>query len=277
MATVDRAFTRVRTLFGTLRFFRHGWGNSSSPHHSWLSSIHSGTLPPATAPHITWTNLPFDLSLGTFRSPCAPFLPQASATARVLYVSAPATLDGPAPVVLHLPATGDHGFLRRLACYAVWLRRRGVASVILQGPFYGQRRPAGQRGALLDCVHQLPDLGRATVEEGVALLKYFRDRGFERQAVAGVSQGGLHAAMVATLCEGSVPVVMAFAPHSAAPVFTNGVLADAVDWDALCDGWNDEGEVRERLRQVLDVSDIRNFPVREDAGRHVLLFATDDR
>lgn len=276
MATVDRVFTRVRTLFGTLRFFRHGWGHSSSSHNTWLSSVRSGTLPSATAPHITWTNLPFDLSLGTFHSPSASFLPHASTTARVLYVPALVPHDGPAPVVLHLPATGDHGFLRRFASYAVWLRRRGVASVILEGPFYGNRRPAGQRGALLDYVHQLPDLGRATIEEGVALLKYLRDRGFERQAVVGVSQGGLHAAMVATLCEGSVPVVMAFAPHSAAPVFTKGVLADAVDWHALCDGWSDEGEVRERLRQVLDVSDIRHFPVRKDAGRHVLLFARDD-
>lgn len=154
---------------------------------------------------------------------------------------------------------------------------RGIASVILEGPFYGRRKPPGQRGALLDYVHHLPDLGRATIEESIALLKYLRERGFERQAITGVSQGGLHAAMVASLCENSLPVVMAFAPHSAAPVFTKGVLADAVDWNALGDDWGGEEEAKERLGQVFDVTDIRNFPVREDAGRHVLHFAQKDR
>lgn len=274
MATIDRAFTRVRTLFGALRFFRHGWGNCGSLHTTWLSAIRSGTPPPLPAADISWTPLPGDLSLGRFRSPSASFLPDASADARILYVPAPPATPSP-PVVLHLPATGDHGFLRRFFFYAFWLRMRGVASVILEGPFYGRRRPPQQRGALLDYVHHLPDLGRATIEESIVLLRYLREKGFERQAVAGVSQGGLHAAMVASLCESNVPVVMAFAPHSAAPVFTKGVLANCVDWDALGEGWGDGA--RDRLRQVLDVTDIRNFPVREDPGRHVLLFARSDR
>lgn len=274
MATVDRAFTRVRTLFGSLRFFRHGWGDCASVHRTWLSSIRTGSSPTPSPAEISWTPLPLDLSVGTFRSPSASFLPAASATARILYVPAVPRAP-PAPVVLHLPATGDHGFLRRLFFYALWLRVRGVASVILEGPFYGRRRPPTQRGALLDYVQHLPDLGRATIEESLALLAYLREQGFERQAIAGVSQGGLHAAMVASLCEGSVPVVMAFAPHSAAPVFTKGVLADVVDWDALGEDWG-EG-ARDRLGQVLDVTHIRNFPVKEDPGRHVLLFAQDDR
>lgn len=281
MAAVDRVFQHVRTLFGTLRFFRRGWGRQHNPHSGWLSAVRSGTLRPHGIHEIQWEALRFPLStlsLGTFTSPSASFLPPESRRARVLYVPASPYMmpTNPPPLVLLLPATGDHGFLRRFISTSVGLRARGIASLILEGPFYGSRRPAGQRGALLDYVHQLPDLGRATIEESLALLRHFRERGFTGQAVTGISQGGLHAAMAASLCDWCVPVVMGFAPHSAVPVFTEGVLSRAVDWNAL-GGDVQSGMVREQLRRVFAVTDINNFPVREGGGRHVLVFARSDR
>lgn len=119
-------------------------------------------------------------------------------------------------------------------------------------------------------MHELPDLGRATIEEGVALIRYFRERGFGKVGVAGLSQGGLHAAMVASVCEG-VSAVMGFAPHAAAPVFTEGVLKEAVDWDVL----GGEGAVG-RLRETLGVADIRRFP-RGEGGKLVLVYGRADR
>ena len=146
--------------------------------------------------------------------------------------------------------------------------------MILESPFYGSRQPKGQTGALLKYVHELPDLGRATIEESVALLKVFRDRGYDRQVACGLSQGGLHASMVASTCVWNVGVVAAFAPHSAAPVFTDGVLADAVDWEAL---GGDSRECRQRLDKVLGITDINNFPETGERGKQILIMARDDR
>jgi hypothetical protein len=65
--------------------------------------------------------------------------------------------------VLYLPGTGDHGFaLRRRLAHG--LLRRGVAALILEGPFYGRRRPPSQPGAKLRHVTDLLLLGRTTIE-----------------------------------------------------------------------------------------------------------------
>lgn len=271
MATLDNAFNALKSLGGKLRFFRDGWGLYENRHASWLQQIRNDALPFPASLSINWRSIPAtDFLMGTFESPCADFLPFESKKARVLHVPAPET-DA---LVVHLAATGDHGFVRRLLTCALWLRTRGVSSLVLESPFYGSRKPRHQRGALLRHVHELPDLGRATIEESLALLHTFRKEGHVRQAVAGMSQGGLHAAMVASLCPWPIGVVAAFAPHSAAPVFTRGVLSGVVDWEAL---GGDSQAVRERLFRVLDVTDISNFPNNDVGNKQVLVFAQDDR
>lgn len=107
----------------------------------------------------------------------------------------------------------------------------------------------------------------------MTLLQHFREQGATRLVVAGVSQGGLHAAMVRSVMgrEADVAVVAAFAPHSAAPVFTRGALADVVDWQVLGEG------ARERLAGVLKISDIHNFPMVHGNSPETLFFAEHDR
>lgn len=137
------------------------------------------------------------------------------------------------PVVVQLAATGDHGPWMRYMALAQWLSRQGIASVILESPFYNTRRPEKQGGARLRCVSDLADLGRATIEEACGVLSLWWSLGHRRLAVTGISQGGLHAAMAASLCPFPVATVSVLAPPSAAPVFTNGCLSSAVDWSAL--------------------------------------------
>lgn len=145
-----------------------------------------------------------------------------------------------------------------------------MACVLLQSPFYGARRPSGQFGALLRFVHELPDLGRATIEEAGVLARYFYEAGFRKIVASGISQGGLHAVMTASILPFPVHTVAALAPHSAVPVFTEGVLGGLVHWEGL--GEN----AKERLRQVLSISDIRNFP-EGVGGEQVFIFALNDR
>lgn len=277
MGTLDHAFNALRTLGGRLRFFRGGWGHVER-HRPWLASVRAGPLAPPSL-DIVWRTLAPGVSLGEFASPGADYLPPASGLARFLHVS-PAT-ESP-PTVLLLAATGDHGFLRRFGTLSWRLRRHGIASLVLESPFYGRRAPPTQGGARLERVAHLADLGRATIEEGVALLDHFRRAGCRRVAVSGVSQGGLHAAMVASQTKFPTPVVMGFAPHSAAPVFTEGVLAKNVDWAALrADAVERsrafaEGDERSCLREALDQASIDKFPEHGVPARHVLLFGRAD-
>ena len=54
---------------------------------------------------------------------------------------------------------------------------QGVATMVLESPFYGARRPAEQRGAKLLHVSDLLTLGRSTIEESLFLLSWAQKQG----------------------------------------------------------------------------------------------------
>lgn len=155
-------------------------------------------------------------------------------------------------------------------------------------------------------------LGRATIEEAVAILAWVKkakrkgnlgekravDDDSSDLAVAGVSMGGLHAAMTASLAPFSVGVVAWTAPTSAALVFSRGLLSEFCAWASLrgqmgrlaaeFGGGGPEtanhqaaaaaadADVRAAMRNFLAVTDIANFPAPLDASRAVFVVARDD-
>jgi hypothetical protein len=52
-------------------------------------------------------------------------------------------------LVILLPGTGDHGCQHRRTTIAEPLAASGVSTIILEGPFYGQRKPKTQKGSKL--------------------------------------------------------------------------------------------------------------------------------
>ena len=193
------------------------------------------------------------------------------------------------PVVVMLPGTGEHGFLRRRHLLGYPLAQRGIGSVILEGPFYGARRDPAQFGSKLLALANLIVLGRATIQEAVGLVAWLRARtpeeidaavaalprgsssssgsssgsgspspppppsaaawqaapqhalgshspGHAQVLLTGVSMGGLHAAMTASMLPPAwdrAGFVSWLGPPSGAGVFTRGALARACDWRAL--------------------------------------------
>lgn len=280
----DNIFHNLRSLGGKLAFFRGGWGHVAAQckrHQAWLDAVKHLAVPRPVSLDLSIRPHPVVGKEATFTSPCQNFLPPESSKGRVWIVEPTVKADdAPPPVVVHLAATGDHGFWLRYLLFARHLARTGVASALLENPLYGARIPSCQRGAKLHTVADLTDMGRATVEECRALLTYFHDRGHKRLAAFGLSQGGLHAAMAASLCyDFPVNVVSAIAPASAAPVFTRGVLSTAVDWSSLSARLEDKGgDVRAALASHLDaVASIKLFPQSPSGGRHILLAASDDQ
>jgi pimeloyl-ACP methyl ester carboxylesterase len=211
---------------------------------------------------------------GRFRSPFAEGLPEESRTALVELV-APTTELERHTVCLHLAASGDHGFERRRRLFATPLLERGLASVILENPFFGARRPSGQHGTALRTLSDLAVMGRATVSEALALLGWLRELGVERIGVVGVSMGGQMAALAASSAPFPVAAVPCIPSRTPAEVFTEGLLSRAVDWHALM---RDLGaEARTRVRAELERGDVlaASPPIRPDAA--VLVAARHDR
>lgn len=187
--------------------------------------------------------VPFTIWDGKFQTPVREklfdALPVESRTAHVRWIApdvggqgqSSANISG-SPLVLGLAARGDHGFARRQHLMLP-LVASGIGSLILESPFYGVRKPPQQQGAKLRRVSDLLVLGRVTIEESLLLLRKFTQDGHQRVGVSGLSMGGVHAAMVASLYPDPVALSMLLAPRSAASAYCRGALFHATDWDRL--------------------------------------------
>lgn len=217
------------------------------------------------------------LSAGEFVSPTLHIgLPRESRVANLEWVEPLGGIDSDTPVVLHLAASGEVGFFSRRRL-AVALADEGIASVSLENPYYGSRKPAGQRHAALRTVSDQFAMNYATVEEGRAILGYLRRLGFERIAVTGYSQGGVMAAFCAALSPFPVAVAARAAADSVADLFTRDNFSRLILWERLAADTGSEEAARRVFRQALNVVTVSKFPppVRPEAA--VLLSGEHDR
>eukprot|EP00871_Galdieria_phlegrea_P002756 jgi/Galph1/3481/GphlegSOOS_G2176.1 len=204
------------------------------------------TLRKSNRSHWFWTKLAqlynLQLSEAVFPSPVTEWLketdslslfPKETQLARFLLVQP--NIPQKSSLAIHLAATGDHSYGRRLLYYALPLAvRYGISSVILENPYYGSRKPCNQKGSKLTRVQDLLMLGFATIQECISIAFYFSEETkVDKLCFTGISQGGLHAAMAASLYPSSVAVVSAFSPPSAVSPFTSGILRHACSWEDL--------------------------------------------
>ncbi|MDQ5986749.1 MAG: hypothetical protein CSYNP_02482 [Syntrophus sp. SKADARSKE-3] len=257
---LDRLYARVsnRRLF-----FRQGWGDLTPIREVQANGYHPG---PTKKIDINWTGeMQTDgmiVRQGRFSSPFNSVdFPEESHMAHVEWVM-PAISSSSTPVGIHFAATGDEGFSRRRTAFAKPLARVGIGSMILENPYYGLRRPAGQHSKMLRYVSDLWTMGVATIAEGRSLSKWLFDHGYEKQAACGISMGGHMAAKVGLLSDIPMAVACIVAPHSAAAVFTEGLLKKYCAWDILnrkLGGQN--GNAYELMRELLALTDIQRLPV----------------
>ncbi|KAB1202823.1 hypothetical protein CJ030_MR8G024936 [Morella rubra] len=178
--------------------------------------------------------------------------------------------------------TGDHTFEWRLRLGGPLLKEN-IATMVLEGPFYGQRRPTQQYGAKLLCVSDLLLLGRAAIEEARSLLYWLdSEAGFCKMGICGLSMGGVHAAMVGSLHPTPVATLPFLSPHSAVVAFCEGILKHGTAWEALGEDLAKREaamileEVRERMHNVLPLADVTRFPIPKNPDAVIFVAATDD-
>jgi hypothetical protein len=198
-----------------------------------------------------------------FESPLANHLP---APARMVNVRVTRPLGATSLVVL-FAAFNDHGFGTRAKLAGV-LADKGVATAILEAPFYGERRT--HPGQVIRTVADLLTLGSVTVTEGIGLARWFAKAGWSL-GFSGYSMGGSMAALAAAMMEGQmVAVAPVAAAYSPSVVYVNAVLSEAVAWHRL--GPNGP----QRLHDVLDSASILELPPLPHSEVAVLLAAERD-
>ncbi|PON32867.1 Abhydrolase domain containing [Parasponia andersonii] len=275
-------------------FFSRGWGGSKL---ELLERMIKQLFPgmagqnwPPTSIHpiwrTVWESRTACLREGVFRTPCdeqlLSALPPESHIARVSFLTPKGVPPQKMACVVHLAGTGDHTFERRLRLGGPLLKEN-IATMVLESPFYGQRRPLLQRGAKLLCVSDLLLLGSATIEEARSLLHWLdSEAGFGKMGVCGLSMGGVHAAMVGSLHPTPVATLPFLSPHSAVVAFCEGILKHATAWEALREELAAQQaamtleEVKERMRNVLSLTDVTRFPIPKNPSAVILVAATDD-
>lgn len=258
-------------------FFTGGWGDLASIREVQAQGFDPG---PSRDIDITWeTESRIDGAVvrhGHFASPDIGLsLPDESRTAYIEWLM-PERSSSDTPVCLHLAATGDEGFTRRRKAFALPLAKSGIGSMILENPYYGRRRPAGQHSKMLRCFSDIWTMGVATVQEGRSLSNWLLTQGYARQASCGISMGGHMAAKVGVLSDVPMAVVGCVTPHSAAAVFTEGLLMNYCDWQALNTGPGSPESAYDRMRELLGLTDIRLLPLPAQPKAAFLIGAAKD-
>ena len=248
-----------------LRFFSEGWGDED---------LLAGFELPGGDPEpvsIDWGPVAFQagkvVTRGEFPSPAMEVLPDRAHRARVIRVEPSGTTD---KTVVLMAAWNEHDPRARLDI-AHLLADRGIASLILENPYYGDRRPSDGDQQPIRTVSDFFQMGAGALAEGRALLAMVRDQGGS-PGVAGYSMGGNVAALVSALVPFSVATAPLAPSYSPAPVYLDGVLRGGIDWPAL------GGETRacRRLRALLLRASVLEVPAPPHSRHAVLVAARHD-
>lgn len=250
-----------------LRFFADGWGDLETvAGFAGRDPTRFASDPIDIAWGMTQAKGRVAITDGWFPSP-AQVLPERSRRAYVRRVdpAAPATR-----YVLLMAAWNDHGWSTRMRL-ARHLAELRIGSLLLENPFYGQRRPVANDEQPIRTVADFAAMGLAAVVEGRALLEWAMRHGV-MCGVSGYSMGGNIAAFVSAV----MPFPVATAPlapsHSPGPVFLDGVLRHGISWSALAARPDPERTLSEYLR----AASVLSLPAPGHAPAAILIAARRD-
>jgi hypothetical protein len=244
-----------------------------------IRDFEPGSPPPGVTLH--WTGPfrrsgPVRVRSGAFRSPVAHWLAPECAEVPVK-LTVPAGESFPcARVCVLFAATGEEGFRPRRG-WAMRLAEHGIGSLLFENPYYGHRRPSGQRAAALRSVADQFAMNLSTVQEGRALVHWLREQGVPRIGVSGYSQGGMMAAFVGALTPFAVATVPRGTGAAARPVFTEMELTKFFFWRRLAEQLEGREQARRYLGRCLDPVDVCRFPPPVDPRAAILVASRQDR
>jgi hypothetical protein len=103
------------------------------------------------------------------------------------------------PIGICYPGTGDQGYTRRRVLTAMPLvKNYRIASILVESPYYGLRKPRHQVGSSLFYVSDLFVMGGALMLEAMILLKWCQKMKLGPIILHGFSMGGHMASLAFT-------------------------------------------------------------------------------
>jgi len=209
-----------------------------------------------------------------FNSPLTDFLPEESHTGRFQLVR-PLKGRPLRGIVLHAASTGDSTFRIRRQLLAGPLLEKGIGSLILMVPFYGERKPKGQSWHFCRSVSDfLCKLGTTLLE--ISLLVHWVREHFPdlMVGITGISMGGGITCCSGAVTDGDLALSPCLAGHSPSPLI-KGILNSQIDWERLeKESMLDEEEVKLHLFEILEkynIEKIMNFCPLEKIGKRTLV------
>ncbi|XP_066576268.1 protein ABHD18 [Amia ocellicauda] len=206
---------------------------------------------------------------GHFISPLEHFvpgiLPAESVKARFQLILPKEWKNKHKPVCIHLAGTGDHFFWRRRTLMArPMIKETCMASLLLENPYYGYRKPKDQLRSSLKNVSDLFVMGGALVLESAALLQWLEREGYWPLGMTGISMGGHMASLAVTNWPKPIPLVPCLSWSTASTVFTTGVLSKAVNWRELEKQYATHTVYEEEIIRMLEYCGTDSFKMGQD-------------
>ncbi|XP_078145352.1 protein ABHD18 isoform X2 [Centroberyx gerrardi] len=169
------------------------------------------------------------------------------------------------PVCIHLAGTGDHFFWRRRTLMArPMIKETGMASLLLENPYYGYRKPKDQLRSSLKNVSDLFVMGGALILESAVLLHWLEGEGYWPLGMTGISMGGYMASLAVTNWPKPIPLIPCLSWSTASSVFTTGVLSKAINWRELEKQYAVNSVYEEEIIQLLEYCGADSFKMGQD-------------
>lgn len=159
------------------------------------------------------------------------------------------------PLCIHLAGTGDHYFWKRRNIMAKPLLKDDIASILLENPFYGLRKPKDQFRSSLHNVSDIFVMGGCLVLECLVLLHLCERLGFGPLGISGISMGGHMASLAATNWPKPLVLVPCLSSTTASGVFTEGVMSDSINWELLQKQFSSDSQFYNMLSKLCTIVD----------------------
>ncbi|XP_035220093.1 protein ABHD18-like [Stegodyphus dumicola] len=172
------------------------------------------------------------------------------------------------PICLHLAGTGDHFYWRRRILMArPLLKEAGIASILLENPFYGPRKPKSQRRSSLHNVSDIFVMGGCLILETLALFHWCEREGFGPLGISGISMGGHMASLAGCSWHKPIPIIPCLSWTTASCVFTEGVMSAGIPWPLLQNQYSSDHVYQDEIWKML------HSPEESDAFKAGILFS----
>ncbi|XP_057706559.1 protein ABHD18 [Corythoichthys intestinalis] len=209
---------------------------------------------------------------GVFISPLEHFvpgiLPTEAVKARFQFI-VPKKWQSNRPVCIHLAGTGDHFFWRRRTLMArPMVKEAGMASLLLENPYYGYRKPKDQLRSCLKNVSDLFVMGGALILESSVLLHWLESEGYSPVGMTGISMGGYMSSLAVTNWPKPIPLIPCLSWSTASSVFTTGVLSKAVNWSELEKQYAINSVYEEEIIKLLEYCGTDSFKMAQEFVKH---------